>query len=153
VGMSALGENRTSKIGAPCPLVTDTVDKVGGERREGVALSESAHAKTVIQDRLGISPEYIADLGSVSPPLMAALGLRARRVCPCRRPEARLVEAILVARIVQLLSRGLRRQAAREGLTGLLIRPSATSRGALKPRSANPDGARDHFPDRRHCNC
>ena len=37
-----------------------------------VALSESAPAKTVIQDRLGISPEYIADIGSVSTPLMAA---------------------------------------------------------------------------------
>ena len=40
-----------------------------------VARSESAPAKTVIQDRLGISPEYIADMGSVSAPLMAALGL------------------------------------------------------------------------------
>jgi hypothetical protein len=40
-----------------------------------VALSESAQAKTVIQDRLGISPEYIADMGRISPPLMAALGL------------------------------------------------------------------------------
>ena len=37
-----------------------------------VALSESAPAKTVIQDRLGISPKYIADIGSVSTPLMAA---------------------------------------------------------------------------------
>jgi hypothetical protein len=34
-----------------------------------VAVSESAHAKTVVQDRCGISPEYIADM------LMAALGL------------------------------------------------------------------------------
>jgi hypothetical protein len=40
-----------------------------------VALPDSAPAKTVIQDRLGISPEYIADMGSVSPPLMAAVGL------------------------------------------------------------------------------
>ena len=40
-----------------------------------VARSESAPAKTVIQDLLGIWPEYIADTGSVSPPLMAALGL------------------------------------------------------------------------------
>jgi hypothetical protein len=40
-----------------------------------VARSESAPAKTAIQDRLGISPEYIADMGSVSPPLMVALGL------------------------------------------------------------------------------
>jgi hypothetical protein len=38
-------------------------------------VSESAPAKTVIQDRLGVSPEYIADIGSVSTPLMAALGL------------------------------------------------------------------------------
>jgi hypothetical protein len=40
-----------------------------------VARSESASAKTVIQDRLGISPEYIADMGHVSTPLMAALAL------------------------------------------------------------------------------
>ena len=40
-----------------------------------VARSESAPAKTAIQDRLGISPEYIADMGSVSAPLMTALGL------------------------------------------------------------------------------
>jgi hypothetical protein len=40
-----------------------------------VAVSESAPAKTVIQDRLGVSPEHIADTGSVSTPLMAALGL------------------------------------------------------------------------------
>jgi hypothetical protein len=40
-----------------------------------VALPESAPAKTVIQDRLDIPPEYIADMGSVSPPLIAALGL------------------------------------------------------------------------------
>ena len=40
-----------------------------------VARSESAPAKTAIQDRLGISPEYIADMGSVSPPWMVALGL------------------------------------------------------------------------------
>ena len=39
------------------------------------ARSESAPAKTAIQDRLGISPEYITDMGSVSAPLMAALGL------------------------------------------------------------------------------
>jgi hypothetical protein len=40
-----------------------------------VGLSESAPAKMVIQDQLGVSPEYIVDIGSVSPSLMAALGL------------------------------------------------------------------------------
>jgi hypothetical protein len=40
-----------------------------------VALSESGPAQAVIEDRLGVSPEYVSDIGSVSTPLMAGLGL------------------------------------------------------------------------------
>jgi hypothetical protein len=48
-----------------------------------VAVSESAPARTVIQDRLGISPEHIADR-QCKHSFDGRARLRARRVCPCR---------------------------------------------------------------------
>ena len=58
------------------------------------------------------------------------------------------MEAVLAARFVELVSRGVTQASRAKELSGLLIRPSAAPEGTLKPRSADPDGARDHFPDR-----
>jgi len=56
-----------------------------------VARSESAPAKTVIQDRLGMHRRH----GQCKHSFDGRARLRARRVRPCRWPEARLVEAVL----------------------------------------------------------
>jgi hypothetical protein len=52
-----------------------------------VALSEPDKAKVLIHDRLGISAEYIDDLGSVSSDLMTFLGLDSGEFIRADDPE------------------------------------------------------------------